>query len=197
MGGIGSGRGPRLFRRPTTAESRPIDLRLLRQEGRYTSDPWTLTWTLAGHAVAAVEIVLIGNLAKVSLYGYKAGQPIRIDESRIELHRTPCRYGGTRLWFVCPESRCHRRVAILYWRDYVACRRCHGLAYHSTRMTALDRTEATIEMIRARLGWVGGFLNGFGSKPRWMRWPTFHRLVAEHERLVRAVLQSYRADQCD
>src|SRR5688572_6439361 len=46
----------------------------------------------------------------------------------VELARTPCNYGGSRVWFVCPA--CSHRAAKLYQRqDRFACRRCQGLRY--------------------------------------------------------------------
>lgn len=52
----------------------------------------------------------------------------------IELERTPCYFGGTRVWMTCP--RCGRRAAILYFGNGArrfGCRICYGLAYASQR----------------------------------------------------------------
>ena len=51
--------------------------------------------------------------------GYKTGDLIH--EKRALVVSTPCRYGGTRWWFLCPifidGKPCHRRVTALYFVD--------------------------------------------------------------------------------
>ena len=79
---------------------------------------------------------------------------------------------------------CRRRVAILYGGTIFACRRCHQLAYDSTREDVGDRATRRADDIRRRLGWEPGILNGEGLKPKWMRWRTFERLVDRHDRYV-------------
>jgi len=76
-------------------------------------------------------------------------------------------------------------VAILYLDRVFACRQCHRLAYASTREPSDDRAARRANRIRRRLGWEPGILNEPGSKPKWMRWRTFVRLVRRHEVLAR------------
>ena len=59
------------------------------------------------------------------------------------------------------------------------------MAYPSTREDSVDRTLRRADVIRARLGWKPGILNGQGHKPKWMRWRTFADLVDEQDVLVR------------
>ena len=48
----------------------------------------------------------------------------------IRLEWTPCTFGGSRPWFLCPG--CGRRVAILYGPGLpLECRVCRGLGYAS------------------------------------------------------------------
>ena len=89
---------------------------------------------------------------------------------------------------VCPAAGCGRRVAILYSGGIFACRRCHRLAYASSREDVFGRSTGRAETLRARLGWDRGILNGEGGKPKWMRWRTFERLTAEHDAFVRESL---------
>ena len=54
----------------------------------------------------------------------------------VNLTETPCSYGGTRFWFVCPLVKssvpCNRRVGVLYKDgDYFGCRHCYELTYSS------------------------------------------------------------------
>jgi hypothetical protein len=63
----------------------------------------------------------------------------------VDLDSTPCYYGGKRWWFICPNTKCHRRCRVLYMApgsDYFLCRTCQNLTYRSqqeglTRMGAL------------------------------------------------------------
>ena len=50
----------------------------------------------------------------------------------LRLAWTPCNYGGSRPWFLCPG--CDRRAAILYVEGgRLLCRPCLGLSYPSQR----------------------------------------------------------------
>ena len=85
---------------------------------------------------------------------------------------------------------CGRRVAILYGGGIFACRRCHQLAYPSSREDAGGRATRRADWLRARLGWEPGILNGGGGKPKWIRWRTFERLAAKHDALVGRSMQA-------
>lgn len=56
-------------------------------------------------------------------------------ETKVSLTSTPCRFGGYRVWFLCPS--CGRRVGVLY-RPYFAteylCRHCHALSYYARQL---------------------------------------------------------------
>jgi hypothetical protein len=57
--------------------------------------------------------------------------PIPVQD-RIRLTRTPCTFGGSRVWFTC--AACSTRCAVLYHLGgSFLCRGCHRLAYFSTR----------------------------------------------------------------
>jgi hypothetical protein len=78
----------------------------------------------------------------------------------VELTSTPCHFGGSRLWFLCPlvagEGACRRRCRTLfppYGAGHFGCRECLRLTYASRqrhrdlwheavgRMLALEREE--------------------------------------------------------
>ena len=63
-------------------------------------------------------------------------------EYAVMLERTPCHYGGERVWFRCPRMGCGRRVAILYAAKYFVCRHCLRLAYESQREQPHDGAMA-------------------------------------------------------
>ena len=102
-------------------------------------------------------------------------------QQSIAIERAPCRFGGSRPWFLCPW--CGRRCGALYrGRGGFYCRDCAGLNYPSTRETPDTRAVHKADRIRARLGWPAGIAFGHGPKPKGMHWRTFRRLVAEHDR---------------
>ena len=65
-----------------------------------------------------------------------------------------------------------------------------ALLYESQRERDYDRLAGRADKIRRRLGWPVGILNPTPwTKPKGMRWLTFWRLTAEHNRLVGASLE--------
>ena len=59
--------------------------------------------------------------------------------------RTPCMFGGSRLWFVCPV--CARRVAVFHVvKGGFQCRNCSGVAYYSK---SIYRSGARYQFKRA------------------------------------------------
>ncbi len=99
---------------------------------------------------------------------------------------TPCNFGGSRPWFVCPGDDCGRRAAILYGAEcWWLCRSCRDLAYASQREDRLARAIRRERKARARLAAPDEELV---AKPKRMRDATFVRLgrayiaaVKEHE----------------
>ncbi|WP_368565648.1 hypothetical protein [Pseudoxanthomonas sp. UTMC 1351] len=79
-------------------------------------------------------------------------------------------------------------MAWLYLRSGIfACRQCQQLAYASARDDADGRARRA-DRLRTRLGWAPGILNDPGGKPKWMRWRTFARLVAQHDALAQRAM---------
>lgn len=95
------------------------------------------------------------------------------------LDTTPCHYGGHRWWFTCPG--CQRRRAVLFSVGGVfRCRGCHDLAYVSTRLDTMSRTDRTIHALQRRLGAPAG-CNAWHipPKPARMHWSTYERLASQ------------------
>ena len=98
-----------------------------------------------------------------SIDGKPSGQSVRLES-------TPCTYGGTRTWFVCPIRG--ERVAVLFLRaGRFACRHCQRLAYASQSGDALDRTWLKQRKAEAKLGehW---------QRPKGMHQTTHTRLMS-------------------
>ena len=137
---------------------------------------WTITLG-GGQDVGAVHVRVEADALALT-YTPPNGTP---RQQSIAIERAPCRFGGSRPWFLCPE--CGRRCGALYrGRGGFYCRDCAGLNYPSTRETPDTRAVHKADRIRARLGWPAGIAFGHGPKPKGMHWRTFWRLVAEHDR---------------
>lgn len=94
---------------------------------------------------------------------------------------TPCRFGGRRMYFLCPH--CGRRVAVLRltWQG-PACRHCIGAGYVSQSLCRLDRLMTRACRAKEKIA---------GGKPKWMHRKTFASLTAEEQRLrIRAIQAS-------
>jgi hypothetical protein len=86
----------------------------------------------------------------------------------IALERTPCNFGGARVWFRCPNAKCGRRVAVLYLADEIKCRKCARLRYESQFDSRLRRTLRKCRIIRWRLGGSANLLEPFPQRPKGM-----------------------------
>jgi hypothetical protein len=79
------------------------------------------------------------------------GDPLSLNYP-VWLTRTPCNFGGVRLWFVCP--RCARRCAVIYGlaRDgRFGCRQCLRLGYSGEAESVSDRTWRRQRKLEAQL----------------------------------------------
>lgn len=188
MGGPGSGHRYRWQSRSTTAGVRRLDVRELHRRGRLApGGDFRWSWSDGGHVGIRVGSVADeGRALYLALrYNVRVGDGAW-EEVRevVRLSWTPCHYGGRRPWFRCPVSTngayCGRRVAILYGAGrYFACRRCHDLAYQSTREDACSRALTKAQAIRVRLGGSANMTLPFPPKPARMHWRTYWRLRRE------------------
>lgn len=175
MGGYGSGR--RAGAKATTTDYRTIDVRRWQREGYLAPGrAFTRYWIRNDGEVATLYVqiepyrVLLRHQLEV------AGETAQEAHYAVHLVWTDCNYGGKRPWFLCPAQGCGRRVAILYWGGFFACRHCYELVYESQREAPHDRAARRADKIRAKLGWRLGILNPIGPKPKGMRSETYFRL---------------------
>jgi hypothetical protein len=125
-------------------------------------------------------------------YRYRFREEWQDVQQRIELARTPCRFGGSRVWFRCP--RCWRRVAILYLFGWPACRTCARLRYPSQSDDAIGRSWRRTWRIERRL--AAGAAKWNFRRPKGMRRATFKRLMSawlDEQELRDELLASYMA----
>ncbi len=71
-----------------------------------------------------------------------AGYPRELDDE-LRLTWTPCNFGGSRPWFVCPK--CGTRAAVLSAFPRFRCRACHPLVYASTHRS--EQPEHVVTML--------------------------------------------------
>jgi len=104
-------------------------------------------------------------------------------ERLVEMVTTQPHFGGVRWWFRCPLSS--RRVRCLYLiGGGLASRQALGLGYQVQRESPKDQRLRAAQVADAKLGGNGNLLAPPPRKPKWMRWPTYWRLVRERERAV-------------
>jgi hypothetical protein len=108
---------------------------------------WQIEWTLNGEPCSSIGYVLAkhGALPVSMRLRYATANSTTNGDSRacdywVSITTTACKYGGVRLWFMCPAWKngiaCRRRCRKLYLspRGHAfACRVCHDLTYESTQ----------------------------------------------------------------
>lgn len=187
MGNFNSGRSTN---RRTTTDMRRLDVRALHKAGMLLNgdlNKWRW-WRAEGITLHEAQIAAhVDHIAITHACTRVAGEQASY---RIRIEHTACHLGGHRVWWRCPATACGRRVAVLYGCNgtIFACRHCHRLNYDSQRKSKSDRQFMRVEKLRHRLGWQRGIANGHQGKPLHMRWHSYWRLLAEHDRLERAIL---------
>lgn len=187
MGGYGSGkrRG-----KPTTDMALRLDVRWLARQGLFHPGivAWMpLSWTCNGKPSGDIRVSYDADRADELTLDY---QTRAIGETtwtpvheRIPLERTPCHYGGERVWCRCPG--CGSRRAVLYnLHGRFRCVPCNQLAYSVTRedrLYRLNRRGGRItDRLRAEREWVLNWLVP-PMKPTGMHWRTYDQLWREWE----------------
>lgn len=192
MGGPGSGRGWRCDSRPTTDEYLSLDVRFLARKGMLRPGAFGVwQWKRCEQPMGSISTRAEPGRVLLIYRHRQEGGDWKDESYPVFIERTPCHFGGDRPWFVCPAAGCGRRVAILYGGGIFACQRCHKLAYGSTREDEGDRAVRAANRLRMRLGWKSGILNERGDKPKWMRWATFERLAAQHDRFAARTVRMF------
>jgi hypothetical protein len=168
-----------------TADSyKQIDVRYMQREGFLTEGRKSyLTWTTTrtGQVVGRVNYEVRQDSLCISYNARKdSSEAWRPYEYHVPLTYTACNYGGSRIWAKCPH--CHKRVAVLYLSEALACRTCHNLNYRSQQTSkGLWQDRDRMNKVREKLGWPLCKDVLIRSKPKGMHWKTFERLTHEHD----------------
>ena len=182
MGGFGSGTCCRWNPNTTTESLQQLDIRWLKKHGYLrTGAIGTLSWSQGDRQTGSVNYRIVNECMVLNYRHRPRDGEWESVEQRISFDRTPCNYGGHRLWFLCLQ--CYRRVAVLYGPGkYFLRRHCYGLTYSSQQEGVSDRLMRETRKIRKRLGGGNNLLEPFPLKPKHMHWDTYYRLRNEAER---------------
>ena len=102
-------------------------------------------------------------------------QPV---DEHILLIKTPCHFGGERIWFRCPN--CCKNVLVLYGGSYFRCRNCKGAIHPSVNENKLDRSRRALAKYQAILAPDKQLCAADGTrnlhKPKGMRYKTYFEI---------------------
>jgi hypothetical protein len=181
MGGFGSGR-PSGSGRAKTESCRSLDVNRLHREGCLCAG-WMghWQWTREGKRVAWINLRADHDGLHLTYRVQIGGGEWEDVLETVRIVRAPCRYGGTRPYFICPGvvngRACRRRVAKLYGPGrYFLCRHCYRLVHASQSEGGLDRALRCANVIRQRLGGDPGMAAPFPPRPKGMWRRTYERL---------------------
>jgi len=169
---------PRRAERNTTDEYRSIDIRRWQRDGLLAPPSYfQWSWTRNGERVASIGVRLQAESVTLIYTHSRPDSEPRAMEYAVTLERTPCNYGGERVWFRCPARGCGRRVAILYSAGYFVCRHCLQLAYESQREQPHYRALHRAQAIHEKLGGTR-IIDDPVFKPKGMHWRAYDRHMA-------------------
>ncbi len=185
MGGIGSGNYCRWSTKTTIEETKRIDIRMMaRKNWLRPGIRGTLNWTCNGEPSGLINYHCLYD--KLTLdYKYRINgcewEPVTED---VYFDSTPCNYGNSRKWFLCPG--CGNRCAILCSDGkYFLCRKCYDLPYASQMQGRLERLIDQKHKLGYRIfedydgeGWM---------KKKGMHKKVFNRLNLKYRQLDMAI----------
>jgi hypothetical protein len=110
-------------------------------------------------------------------------RPTGLREQQVAIASVPCRFGGVRWHWICPETGRHVRFLHLpNGGTRFLSRGAYKLRWASTCATPLERSHRRLARLAAKLGdEYQGFTHAPPDKPKWMRWATYARLAAAWE----------------
>ena len=131
-----------------TVESRPsVDVRYLKRHNLLRPGAsGQLSWSMGGEQSASVGFrVEAERLVLVFRHRPYGGVWESVEET-VRFDRTPCTFGGTRTWLLCPK--CSKRVAVIYSAGkHFLCRYCCDLNYACQQETTNGRATRRAEKL--------------------------------------------------
>lgn len=181
MGGQGSGSWYRYGHKGRLEQQLRIDIRYLKKNQMLKPGAYTLSWNYGDEEAAARASLIVTRQKMIVACSWTDGETGEPQKMKwvIELSESPCRYGGSRKWFICP--RCGYRLAVLVMTPpHVGCRHCLHLSYASQSENVSYRGLRRMDKIANRLE-RDEFFGEMLLKPKGMHWKTYNRLVEEHD----------------
>ena len=153
-----------------------IDIRTFHTRGWWGEGWHVLRWSADGEESGSIGYQVSGNAVTFAWSTRDDDDkplPVRLT---VDVDRLACRFGGFRRYWLCPRCRCRCEVLASGWNGRSwACRRCLRLRYQSQALTREWRLQQRADKLYGRLG---GDSEG-ACKPKWMRWRTFNRKLAQ------------------
>ncbi len=113
MGGIGSGSYYRWNTSTTTEEVHRVDIRFLKKMDYLSPGTYgSLAWNCGGEPTGSISFETTHDAIYLKYNQRQYGEDWQQRNERIAFDWTPCNYGGSRQWLICPH--CGKRVAIVY-----------------------------------------------------------------------------------
>jgi hypothetical protein len=133
MGGIGSGTWYRWDKQTTLEETRRIEIAYLKKRGFLNHGvAGTLSWHCGDRPTGTINFQSYTNRLVLNYRVLAYDNEWEPVSQTIYFDSTPCNFGGTRKWLICP--RCSKRVGVLSgYGKYFYCRHCYNLPYGSQR----------------------------------------------------------------
>lgn len=184
MGGRGSGNWHRWNTKTTLEQTRRIDIRYMKKRGLLKPGyGGSLSWSCNGEPDGDIRYQCFEQWLQLSFRSRFNGEEWESIKQTIWFDRTPCNYGGERLWFLCP--RCDRRVGVLSGHGTLfLCRHCYQLSYRSQQEGRIERLISQKHKLGKRLFEHYEHGEGWGKK-KGMHWNTYQRLYARYQALER------------
>lgn len=120
--------------KPLVESSRRLSMPYLKRLG-YLKQPassGTIRWSSRGAELGKCDFSLSLGARQARIWPLdEAGER---ETLLVKIMPTQCYFGGVRWWFLCPSSRCGRRVRDLFLLSgRILCRHCGNLTYFSCR----------------------------------------------------------------
>lgn len=160
MGGINSGRRP-TSRLGTVERALFIDMRALRRLGLARAGECmidTLYWSNGDLSVAQGRVRVDLSDTDGATMAITLQTPNGAITQRVAIEAVPCRFGGHRFYFLCPDAG-HRCEVLYLVYGRLASRQAHSLSYAVQGMDRLARVRRRRRKLRNRL-------DGSGLSPR-------------------------------
>lgn len=182
MGGSGSGNWYRWSTQTTIEETKRIDIRFMKKQGFLKPNiTGSLSWICGGESSGDIRFITYQDELQLNYRCRVNGGEWQTVEQHIAFDRTPCNYGGERMWFLCPK--CNRRVGVLCSESILfLCRHCCQISHASKQKGYMDNLINQKHKLGKRIFEHYEYGEGWGKK-KGMHWKTFNRLHIRYRML--------------